>query len=250
VGAAAVRFCHCADSSAQDRQVLSNGLNSSPPYSGSAGRPCRRSNHLTVARSSLRFLVTGAWYLALYVLCFFVSNVRLRVRCLLRPRYCSKRTRHLMAETRVILGHSARLISSLCDDLRHYDRYFCRVCHSSARVVRFYQEKQKARLSWVASSHGFFAVQPAARTTICFESQLSATAEIRTRGVPELPYWARRLWKMGEWRRRPPAISAPVSKAALEPGQGCRRTGSGPLLSDPSRMTPSFNRPMQSRPIQ
>jgi hypothetical protein len=185
--------------------------------------------HLTVARSSLRFLVTGAVVFGLICLVLFcLERAPARPLPPEAPVLQQKDTAISWQKLGVILGpFSAAYLFFVVTTFVIYDRYFLPLFAILLLVlVRFYQEKQKARLSWVgillmvlfagfslAATHDDFALS---------RSYAATAAEIRTRGVPEtailgpqaLEGWAE-LEKAGHLQYPPP-----VSKAALEPGQG------------------------------
>jgi len=185
--------------------------------------------HLTVARSSLRFLVTGAVVFGLICLVLFcLERAPARPLPPEAPVLQQKDTAISWQKLGVILGpFSAAYLFFVVTTFVIYDRYFLPLFAILLLVlVRFYQEKQKARLSWVgillmvlfagfslAATHDDFALS---------RSYAATAAEIRTRGVPEtailgpqaLEGWAE-LDKAGHLQYPPP-----VSKAALEPGQG------------------------------
>ena len=184
--------------------------------------------HLGVARYSLRFLLTGAVVFGLLCLVLFCL-ARAPQRPLSRDRPAAPEEPAAISWQKlgVILGpFSAAYLLFVVMAFVIYDRYFLPLFAILLLVlVRFYQERQKARLSWecillivlfagfsLAATHDDFAL---------YRGDAAAAAEIRSSGVPatailgpqELEGWAE-LEKTGHLHSRPKDASA------VEPGQG------------------------------
>jgi hypothetical protein len=186
---------------------------------------------LAAARSSLRFLLTGAVVFGLLCLVLF---------CLERepagplppesPVSQQKDTAISWQNLGVILGpFSAAYLFFVVVAFAIYDRYFLPLFAILLLVlVRFYQEKQKARLSWacillivpfagfsLAATHDDFALS---------RGYAATAAEIRSSGVPAtailgpqaMEGWAE-LEKVGHLHS---PLTVPKAASALEPGQG------------------------------
>jgi 4-amino-4-deoxy-L-arabinose transferase-like glycosyltransferase len=187
--------------------------------------------HLAAARSSLRILLTGAVVFGL--LCFVLFCLERAPARRLPPETPvpqQKCTAISWQKLGVMLGpFSAAYLFFVVMAFAIYDRYFLPLLAILLLVlVRFYQEKQKARLSWacillivlfagfsLAATHDDFASS---------RGYVAAAAEIRSSGVPAtailgpqaLEGWAE-LEKVGHLRYPPPV---PKAASALEPGQG------------------------------
>jgi hypothetical protein len=186
--------------------------------------------HLAAARSSLRLLLTGA--VALGLLCFVLfclACAHVRPLHAESPVSQPKDTAISWQKLGVLLGpFSAAYLFFVVMAFAIYDRYFLPLFAILLLVlVRFYQEKRKARLSWacillivifagfsLAGTHDDFSLS---------RSYVATAAEIRSSGVPAtdllgpqaLEGWAE-LEKVGY----PQPTTVPKAASVFEPGQG------------------------------
>jgi hypothetical protein len=185
--------------------------------------------HLAAARSSLRLLLTGAVALGLLCLLLFcLACAHVRPLHAESPVSQPKDTAISWQKLGVLLGpFSAAYLFFVVMAFAIYDRYFLPLFAILLLVlVRFYQEKQKARLSWacillivlfagfsLAGTHDDFALS---------RSYVATAAEIRSSGVPAtdllgpqaLEGWAE-LEKVGY----PQPTTVPKAASVFEPGQ-------------------------------
>jgi hypothetical protein len=187
--------------------------------------------HLAAARSSLRFLLTGAVVFGL--LCLVLSCLERAPAHPLPPESAvsqQKDTAISWQKLGVILGpFSAAYLFFVVMAFAIYDRYFLPLLAILLLVlVRFYQEKQKARLSWacvllivlfagfsLTATHDDFALS---------RSYAATAAEIRSSGVPAtailgpqaLEGWAE-LEKAGHLHS---PLTVPKAESMFKLGQG------------------------------
>lgn len=186
--------------------------------------------HLAAARSSLRFLLTGAVVFGLLCLVLFcIERAPMRPLPTERPVSQQKDTAISWQKLGVILGpFSAAYLFFVVVAFVLYDRYFLPLLAILLLLlVRFYQEKQKDRLSWacillivlfagfsLTATHDDFALS---------RSYAATAAEIRLSGVPAtailgpqaMEGWAE-LEKAGHLH--PPTVR--TAEAVLTPEKG------------------------------
>jgi hypothetical protein len=184
--------------------------------------------HLAAARSSLRFLLTGAGVFGLLCLVLFCLE-RAPAPLLTSETPVSQRAISWQKLGVILCPFSAAYLFFVVVAFAIYDRYFLPLLAILLLVlVRLYQEKQKARLPWacillivlfagfsLTATHDDFALS---------RGYVAADAEIRSSGVPAtailgpqaLEGWAE-LEKVGH-THYPPIF--PKAASELESGQG------------------------------
>ncbi len=187
--------------------------------------------HLAAARSSLRFLLTGAVVFGLLCLALFcLERAPARPLPPESPVPQQKDSAISWQKLGIILGpFSAAYLFFVVTTFVIYDRYFLPLLAILLlALVRVYQEKQRARLSWacillivlfagfsLTATHDDFALS---------RGYVATDAEMRSNGVPAtaivgpqaLEGWTE-LEKAGYLH---PPSSVPKAASALEPGRG------------------------------